>query len=130
MRNENLLQSTFSILLHAFSGFFSESIHVRWVSNDEFQFHATFLREFFFNLTANIFLKSSCISSLLPSILFLHLALKNVACSRRYGFVYSAESFFMYSTRISSNCLHLYELKRKKSKTFRRYVEEQVNIRI
>jgi hypothetical protein len=57
---------------------------------------------------------------------------KNVACSLpRCGFVYSAESFFMYSTQISSNCLHLYELKREeKSETFRRYVEEQVNIRI
>jgi hypothetical protein len=44
------------------------------------------------------------------------------------GFVYSAESFFMYSTRNSSNCLHLYE--EKISETHRRYVEEQVNIRI
>lgn len=106
-----------------YSLFFAESIHVRWISISRY-----ISPRVTFNLTANIFLKSSCISfhpsknphphppTCAPNVTFL------VACTS------GRIIFHVFSPpRISSNCLHLYE---KKAKTYRRFVEEQVNIRI
>lgn len=128
LRNENLFTKymlrSFSFFLFALLlAFFAESIHVRWISISRY-----ISPRVTFNLTANIFLKSSCIffhssknphphpPTCAPNVTFL------VACT--LGRII----FHVFSPpRISSNCLHLYE---KKAKTYRRFVEEQVNIRI
>lgn len=117
LRNENLLQSTclvhFFMLSSRFFPLLKAYMYVEFPTMN-FNFTLHFL-ESYFQFNRQYLFEVILHFLLLLSFLFFSPS-KTWRVFFVFWFVYSAESFFMYSPWILSNCLHLYERREEEKK--------------